>query len=76
MRTDNAADIRLDAMLGIVFSTFSRCMSFYTAWTHSGHAMRPLSQINAAGRGGVWLPSMVVPQGCKAVNRRPVAAVG
>jgi len=35
-----------------------------------------LRKINAAGREGVWLPSMVVPQGCKAVNRRPVVAVG
>src|SRR5450759_1761831 len=29
---------------GIVFSTFLRCMSFHTAWTHSGHsaAQRPV----------------------------------
>jgi hypothetical protein len=31
MKTDTAVDIRLDACLRIVFSTFLRCMSFHTA---------------------------------------------
>src|SRR5450759_3222178 len=29
---------------GIVFSTFLRCMSFHTAWTHSGLSKLPPSE--------------------------------
>ena len=32
LRTDNAADIRLDAMSENCVSIFPRCMSFHTAW--------------------------------------------
>ena len=37
LRTDNAADIRLDAMSENCVSIFPRCMSFHTAWVKTGH---------------------------------------